>query len=415
MLKRNSNMKKLFLLALVVVGVIWGTEAQNRSINFEQTKEWKQILKKAKKEKKLIFVDCYTSWCGPCKMLAKDVFTQDAVADYFNQNFVNAKYDMEKDADGVILKKQFEVKAFPTLVFVDPATQQVVHRMVGAGKADWLIAGAKSANDPQNNLSAMMKRYAAGEREAEFLGKYLAALSSAYMADEQGKGAAEYLNSLSEEQLATKDNWELIKRYVSDPLSEPLKKVMANREKFYEIAGKEVVDYKLENCINGAVMDLAGWRPGMEQAFNESRNNELVNYLQTIDYAAAPAGLANLYTAAYVRKGDFRGMLDKMKEVSSYNLFRGGADKRYFQNNIEALTLCDNKALVEEGISWIDQMCSANSDYFEKANLMNSKARLQTKIGDTLGADKSKMEEEKYSKEGERRSGGRAIRAMRMN
>ena len=46
---------------------------------------------------------------------------------------------------------------------------------------------------------------------------------------------------------------------------------------------------------------------------------------------------------------------------------------------------------------------------------MNSKARLQTKIGDTLGADKSKMEEEKYSKEGERRSGGRAIRAMRMN
>lgn len=408
-------MKKLFLLALVVVGVIWGAEAQNRSINFEQTKEWKQILKKAKKEKKLIFVDCYTSWCGPCKMLAKDVFTQDAVADYFNQNFVNAKYDMEKDADGVILKKQFEVKAFPTLVFVDPVTQQVVHRMVGAGKADWLIAGAKSANDPQNNLSAMMKRYAAGERGAEFLGKYLAALSSAYMAEEQGKVAAEYLNSLSEEQLATKDNWELIKKYISDPLSEPLKKVMANREKFYEVAGKEVVDYKLENCINGAVMELAGWRPGMEQAFNESRNNELVNYLQTIDYAAAPAGLANLYTAAYVRKGDFRGMLDKMKEVDSYNLFRGGASKMFFQNNIEALTLCDNKALVEEGINWIDRMCTASSDYFDKANLMNSKARLQKKIGDTLGADKSKMEEEKYSKEGERRSGGRAIRAMRMN
>ena len=51
-------MKKLFLLTLLVAGVMMGVEAQNRSIDFEQTKEWKKVLKKAKKEKKLIFVDC---------------------------------------------------------------------------------------------------------------------------------------------------------------------------------------------------------------------------------------------------------------------------------------------------------------------------------------------------------------------
>lgn len=400
-----------FIMLMMAVSV----DAQNRSINFEQTKEWKKVVKKAKKEKKLIFVDCYTSWCGPCKMLANNVFTQDAVADYFNATFVNAKYDMEKDADGVLLKKQFAVKAFPTLVFVDPATQEVVHRLVGAGSADWLIAGGKAANDPQNNLSGLMKRYEAGERGAEFLSAYLAALSSAYMAEEQGKVAAEYLGALSGEQLATKDNWELIKKYVSDPLSAPLKQVMAEREKFYALAGKEVVDYKLENCIKGAAMTLAMWRPGQGTAFDEQRNTEMLRYLLSIDYAAAPEALANLYTAAYIRKGDFRGMLDKMKEVFAYNLFRNGAEKDYFQRNIEALTLCDDKAIVEEGIRWIDQACAATSDYFAKANLMNSKARLQTKIGDTLGADKSKMEEEKYSKEGEKRSGGRAIRAMRMN
>lgn len=408
-------MKKLLLLALLIAGVLVGAEAQNRSINFEQTKEWKKIIKKAKKEKKLIFVDCYTSWCGPCKMLAKDVFTQDAVADYFNQTFVNAKFDMEKDADGVILKDQFGIKAFPTLVFVDPATQKVVHKMVGAGKADWLVAGAKSANDPQNNLSGLTRRYEAGEREAGFLANYLAALASAYMAEEQGKVAAEYLNSLSGDQFATKENWDLIVKYVSDPLSEPLKQVMANRDKFYALAGQEVVDYKLENCIAAAAAGLSGWRPGRDGNFDENRNKELIGYLQSIDYAAAPAALANLYTAAYVRKGDFRGLLDKMKEVLSYNLFRNNTGKYYFQNNIEALTLCDDKALVEEGIKWIDQVCAETPDYFSKADLMNSKARLQNKIGDTLGADKSKMEEEKYAKEGERRSGGRAIRAMRMN
>lgn len=360
-------MKKLFLLTLLMAGVMMGVEAQNRSIGFEQTREWKKVIKKAKKEKKLIFVDCYTSWCGPCKMLAKDVFTRDEVADYFNANFVCAKYDMEKDADGVILKDRFGVKAFPTLVFVDPATQQVVHRMVGAGSADWLIAGAKLANDPQNNLSAMIKRYEAGERGEQFLSAYLAALSAAYMAEEQGKVAAEYLNSLSEEQLATKENWELVKKYVSDPLSEPLKKVMQSRDKFYAVAGKEVVDYKLDNSIMGATMRLAAWRPGMDQVFDEKRNEELIGYLLSVDYAGAPAALAQLYTAAYIRKGDFRGMLDKMKEVLSYNMFRAGADQHYFQNNIEALTLCDDKALVEEGIKWIDEVCLNTSRLFYKS------------------------------------------------
>ena len=407
-------MKRVFLCLALIAAMVMGAEAQNRSITFEQTQEWKKIVKKAKKEKKLIFIDCYTSWCGPCKMLASKVFTQDVVADYFNATFVNAKFDMEKDEDGVMLKDKYGVKAFPTLLFIDPVTQEAVHRMVGAGEAEWLIAGAKLANDPENNLSAMMKRYAAGERGADFLKQYLPALASAYMEEEVGKVAAEYLNALSLDELATKDSWDLINKYVSDPLSEPLKQVMANRDKFYAVAGQEVVDYKLEESIRMAVLALAGWRPGMDTPFDEERNEELINYLLQIDFNAAPAGLAYLYTAEYIRKGNFRGLLDKMKEAMSYNPFRGSDADFYFQQNIEVLTLCKDKALVEEGIRWIDTRCANTSDYFDKADLMDSKARLQTAIGDTLGADKSRMEEEKYTKEGERQSGGRVMRAVRM-
>ncbi len=138
-------MKKLFVLIVLIAGIVWGAEAQSKGITFEQTKEWKKVLKKAKKEKKLIFIDCYTSWCGPCKMLSSQVFTREDVGNQFNANFVNVKYDMEKDADGVMLKDKFEVKAFPTLVFVDPNTQQVVHKMVGAGSAEWLMEGGKMA------------------------------------------------------------------------------------------------------------------------------------------------------------------------------------------------------------------------------------------------------------------------------
>lgn len=407
-------MKKLFVMVILLTGMILGAQAQEQGIRFEQTKEWKKILKQAKKEKKLIFIDCYTSWCGPCKMLSANVFTREDVGNQFNKDFVNVKFDMEKDADGVILKDKFEVKAFPTLVFVDPNTQQVVHRMVGAGSAEWLMAGGKLANDPRNNLSGLTKRYEAGERSVDLLSRYLAALSSAYMQEKQGAVAAEYLNALSDDEIVTKENWDLIKNNVSDPLSKPMRQVIANAGHFYEVAGKEVVDYKIEMTIKGAVSELASWRPGRGE-FDEARNAEMIKLLLSLDYAFVPGALANLYTVEYIRQEDYKGMLNSMREAFKYNVFRNGEDQMYFQNNIEALTGCSDKALVQEGIDWIDTRCAQTKDYFSKANLMNSKARLLTKNGDTLGADKAKMEEEKYNAEGEKRSGGKAIRAIRMN
>lgn len=407
-------MKKLFVMVVLLTGIILGAQAQEQGIRFEQTKEWKKILKQAKKEKKLIFIDCYTSWCGPCKMLSANVFTREDVGNQFNKDFVNVKFDMEKDADGVILKDKFEVKAFPTLVFVDPNTQQVVHRMVGAGSAEWLMAGGKLANDPQNNLNGLTKRYEAGERSVDLLSRYLTALSAAYMQEKQGAVAAEYLNALSDDEIVTKENWDLIKNNVSDPLSKPMRQVIANAGRFYEVAGKEVVDYKIEMTIKGAVAELASWRPGRGE-FDEARNAEMIKLLLSLDYAFVPGALANLYTVEYIRQGDYKGMLNSMREAFKYNVFRNGDDQMYFQNNIEALGGCDDKALVQEGIDWIDTRCAQTKDYFSKANLMNSKARLLTKNGDTLGADKAKMEEEKYNAEGEKRSGGKAIRAIRMN
>jgi thiol:disulfide interchange protein len=86
--------------------------AQNRSITFESA-TFDQSLAKAKQENKLVFVDCMTSWCGPCKQMDKFVFTKDSVADFFNSRFVNLQIDMEK-GEGPQLAKEFHVEAYPT-------------------------------------------------------------------------------------------------------------------------------------------------------------------------------------------------------------------------------------------------------------------------------------------------------------
>lgn len=392
-------MKTIILFFLCINMGLSVATAQNRSIHFEEGESWKTVVKKAKKAKKLIFVDCYTSWCGPCKMLAKDIFTKDEVADFFNANFINAKYDMEKDADGVILKKQFAVKAYPTLVFIDPVSGEILHRMVGGGNVAWLLAGAKAALQPDDNLSSLTKRYAAGERTPDLMRKYASALYSSYQREESARIACEYLDSLPVDSLGTPDNWQLITRCVHDPLCPLLRRVMAERRQLYPLVGREKVDKKLTKSILDAAIDLAEWQPKKKGVFDEKRNEQLLTYLQTLDFVAAPAGLAYLYTAAYTRQGDFRGLMDKMREVLGYNLFREGTEIPYFKTNIRMLALSKDKSLVEEGIQWIEQKCMQPYTFIEKANLMRCQQRLWASIGNQEESQKAKQKAEEYMRE----------------
>ena len=81
------------------------------------------ILKKAQKENKHIFIDFYTTWCGPCKTLDKVTYKDEKVAGYLN-SIVAVKYDAEK-GEGEELAKRFKVKMFPSLVLLGPDGKEV--------------------------------------------------------------------------------------------------------------------------------------------------------------------------------------------------------------------------------------------------------------------------------------------------
>lgn len=104
---------------------------------------WKEILAKAKKENKLIFVDAYTQWCRPCIQMAKDVFTLNNVADFYNENFINVSMDMEK-GEGPALGKKYQVKAYPAFLFID-GNGKVVHEDGGFQEAESFIKVGEAA------------------------------------------------------------------------------------------------------------------------------------------------------------------------------------------------------------------------------------------------------------------------------
>lgn len=111
-------------------------------ISFENM-TFEKALKEAKKSGKLVFIDAYTDWCGPCKRMAATSFKDATVGDLYNKSFINIKVEMEKDAEGPEIARLYGVKAYPTLLLVD-GNGRLVKQSIGLKTSDQLIALANS-------------------------------------------------------------------------------------------------------------------------------------------------------------------------------------------------------------------------------------------------------------------------------
>ena len=100
-----------------------------------------EVLAKAQKEKKLIFVDFYTDWCGPCKLMDAQVFSRDNVGAFFNANFVNYKINAEK-GEGVEIARKYKVSAYPTMFFLSPDGTPA-HMIVGSKNEEAFLNEAR--------------------------------------------------------------------------------------------------------------------------------------------------------------------------------------------------------------------------------------------------------------------------------
>lgn len=155
-------MKKILPIFLVLFSIIINAQG----INFEKD-TFKNILEKAKKENKLVFLDAYTTWCGPCKMLERNVFPQKEVGDFYNAHFINAHFDMEK-GEGIDLAKKYSVFSYPSLLFIN-GDGVVVYRTAGyVGPAEFVTLG-KTAINPENKLENKLAKFEAGESNPDFL------------------------------------------------------------------------------------------------------------------------------------------------------------------------------------------------------------------------------------------------------
>ena len=183
--------QKLFAFSIMLTfGIALGAQG----IEFEKG-TWAEAMEKAQAEDKLIFVDGYAVWCGPCKVLAKKIFPLHEVGTFFNKNFVNVKMDMEK-GEGLSFRKKYPISAFPTLYFIAPDGKLVQSNRGAPRTGQALIDIAKQATNKFDRSANYMKKYESGDRSYETMYNLVKSLNKS------GKSSLKYAN----EYLRTQDN-----------------------------------------------------------------------------------------------------------------------------------------------------------------------------------------------------------------
>lgn len=371
------------ILVLVSFCMLFGLESkaelqsdkkEKSGIQFEHT-SWQEILKKAKSENKLIFIDAYTTWCGPCKVMAKNVFTDDEVGVFFNQNFINVKLDMEKEP-GLSLKSKLNVTAYPTLIFID-ANENIEHKAVGAlPKADFLKFGNEVLGGVMK-LSDYNEAYQQkGISDFEFLTNYLKMLSSAGENAKLKEVVMRYFDELESAKLLSQENWNLFKEYIHTTENKAFLYLLNNRERFetaYTV--KEVEEKIYYTCLRQGNQLCDKLKSGKFQ-LNAQRQTQFLSMLKKYEVKdrARITAYSNISTARSL--GDWKVFVSHVSENLKSGLIDTGVMSLYnYALPINRAT--KNKELRAQAAKWCDMgLATENLDGGFKNAFVKLKAEL---------------------------------------
>ncbi|SMC66457.1 thioredoxin family protein [Pedobacter nyackensis] len=375
-------MKRKLLTLILSSGILMGANAQNREISFKEA-DWKTQLATAKKENKIIFFDAYTSWCGPCKMMAKDVFTKDNVADLFNQTFLNVKYDMEK-GEGPALKDKYEVSAYPTYLFIN-GDGEVVHKIVGSMSAPEFIAEAGKALKPETTTFGLAKKFNSGDHSQATSVAYMEALDKAYEADKMGAVAKVYFDALPQASLMEAANWELALKYLNNPAAQSFAYLYANKGELEKKYGADKVNMYFMRTISSSVHSVKrSYEKKTDLKAAAEKAAAIRKLLSTeTNYSKPLLAQLDLTEFAAANKWD--------KFVSKVDAVWGDAD---FKNKASFVITAANDVVTaaptqyyKDVLRWADQVEQNNPNLFANIQLADLRKRTLKKQGKMAEAE----------------------------
>ena len=276
-------MKKIALLFYVLLCGM-AISAQTNFQDFALS----EAIEKAKQENKMVFVDCYTSWCGPCKYMADKIFTQKEMGEYLNGRFVCVKYDMER-GDGPDIAVKYNVAAYPTFLILD-TDGTLIYKIVGGTETAEEFERKVEEGFGEGSAYQLKKRYQQGDRDFDFLLIYIESLLKSGLDGDARQVARDILSPLSIEEKSSSRYWFIYDNPRLSPMdSENMSFFLAHVKEFRKNGDRKKVDGKLLVCYENRLEEmLRGRMPAEETEIkklekelkaNNIQSKELTNYI----------------------------------------------------------------------------------------------------------------------------------------
>lgn len=384
-MKTNKLIPTFLLLLSLCCGVITILHAQNRSVTFEPL-PFDKVLEKAREMQREVFLDAYTSWCGPCKRMVREVFTVDSVADYFNARFVNVKYDMEKEEQDLV--KKYQIAGYPTFLILD-SEGRVLKRFTGYhAPDDWmkLIRGQA----PAYSLSELEKQYYSGERSLEFIGDYLKALQK----EQQFEKAKNVFTNIrlytTEQEISERKRWKLFCTYQRSLDAADSRFFLNHINLFRDIIGGNEVDNQLDLLYSLKATDFAYWEQRFpSRAFDMQALDSIISQLRRLDFDKSANTLVLLLMEKKIREKELKEAVGFLKTIREVRLMNNTYYLQYF--SIYANRIIDihpRKPILKALLTECDQLISIFPD---SRLLYQQKYRLCQLLKDKAGQTECKI------------------------
>jgi thioredoxin-related protein len=307
------------------------------AIKFEKGLSWAEVVEKAKSENKYIFVDCFTTWCGPCRRMDKEVYTNDSVGEYFNDKFVSVKLQMDRTEHDEVqtqqlyattetFSKSYRVDQYPTFLFFRP-DGKMVHKDIGYKKADEFMQVAETAlepgrsyTDPFNEYDSLIAAYKRGQKNYQkmpYMVKSAFQLQDTVNLNALATDLNKYLLTVDSEELYTKENIEFIASVVGSrskffplffPHGDKVDSVM-NKRGYAE----NVLDKIIQREIVYPVIQLKAEGLREMDAAPKSKKEP--------DWSALEKKIKAVYNAAYARRNVLDAKIAWYQDVQNYEQY----------------------------------------------------------------------------------------------
>jgi thioredoxin-related protein len=236
---------KSYGLSLLLCLLPAGIRAQVKFIEVSTLQEMEAMQKKASDQMLMLFVDVYATWCGPCKMMDQQVYTDPAVADYMNTHFVNVRLDGESEYGMQYVTEQ-QLEGYPTMyVFSDEGER--ISNILGFKPAEELVASLKTTLEGYQSVKKYRALHAQGNLEAEAFADYIAVVRKMGNPEQADLLADEYMEEVMDPKLS--DNDIRVVAYHMDLDDVWWNTFAADRDRLKEILGEDYLP-AMENIYN---------------------------------------------------------------------------------------------------------------------------------------------------------------------